>query len=209
MYMIATVYVDGFNLYYRALRGKPYKWLDLQKLFALLLPEHDVKAIKYFTAIVKPTEDNPGVADRQLTYIRALQTIDNIQIIRGQFLKHKVWLPLAEPQEGENKRARVLKWEEKGSDVNLASHLLLDSFNNAYETAAVVTNDSDLVTPIRMVRDQLNKPVILLSPSPQAGNELRTASTEVRYIRDDLLAISQFPIELQDANGRFHKPPSW
>ena len=32
------VYIDGFNLYYGALKGTPYKWLDLEALCRKLMP---------------------------------------------------------------------------------------------------------------------------------------------------------------------------
>ena len=49
-----AVYVDGFNLYYGALKGRPYRWLDLGRMCDLILKEHKVTRIRYFTAIVKP-----------------------------------------------------------------------------------------------------------------------------------------------------------
>jgi hypothetical protein len=51
---------------------------------------------------------------------------------------------------------RVLKVEEKGSDVNLASHLLLDAFQGSFDVAAVLSNDSDLIEPMRIVSQVLN-----------------------------------------------------
>lgn len=79
------VYVDGFNLYYGALKNTPYRWLDLFRLSQLLLPAHDVVQIKYFTALVTSRPTNPDQAARQQTYLRALQTIPNLQIIYGLF----------------------------------------------------------------------------------------------------------------------------
>jgi hypothetical protein len=47
-----NVYIDGFNLYYGALKGTPYKWLDLSRLCQTLLPSDTIHEIKYFTARV-------------------------------------------------------------------------------------------------------------------------------------------------------------
>ena len=59
--MRTFVYVDGFNLYYGALRGTPWKWLDLPDLFAKVLqPRHDILKVKYFTARVSGTAANPS-----------------------------------------------------------------------------------------------------------------------------------------------------
>ena len=35
--MRAYIYVDGFNLFYRALKGTPHKWLNLAALAKRLL----------------------------------------------------------------------------------------------------------------------------------------------------------------------------
>ena len=54
--MRTIVYVDGFNIFYRALKGTSWKWLDLHLLFRTVLgPYHDIRTIKYFTARVSAT----------------------------------------------------------------------------------------------------------------------------------------------------------
>ena len=64
--MRTFVYVDGFNLYYGALKGTPWKWLDLPALFAKVLqPHHDILTVKYFTARVSGTPADPSKPQRQ------------------------------------------------------------------------------------------------------------------------------------------------
>ena len=65
-----SVYVDGFNLYYGAVRRTPYKWLNLRRLCELLLPQNDVTAIRYFTALVTGPPNDPTKPQRQQTFIR-------------------------------------------------------------------------------------------------------------------------------------------
>lgn len=84
--MSTNVYVDGFNLYYGCLRERPGKWLDLERLFAQLLPDHDVKRIRYFTVRVSDRITHPGVAGRQHTYLRALKTLPTVQVHLGHFM---------------------------------------------------------------------------------------------------------------------------
>ena len=48
----------------------------------------------------------------------------------------------------------VYKTEEKGSDVNLASHLLVDAAHRDCEVAVVVSNDSDLKDPIELAQTE-------------------------------------------------------
>ena len=77
---LTNFYIDGFNLYYRALRGTPYKWLDLFKLCQSLMPSHQVGQIRYFTTIIQVRPPDLQAAQRQATYIRALETIPNLSV---------------------------------------------------------------------------------------------------------------------------------
>ena len=78
--MKTIVYVDGFNLYYGALRGTPYKWLDVVALCRALLPRHEVTGVKYFTARVSPRESDPQQRTRQQVYLRAIQARSPVEI---------------------------------------------------------------------------------------------------------------------------------
>jgi len=112
----------------------------------LLLPNDQIHRIKYFTALVSARPNDPDQPVRQQLFLRALQTIPNLEIILGTFLSHEVKMPLSPIGSG---YAKVMKTEEKGSDVNIATHLLVDGFRNDYELAVVVSNDSDLLLPIQ------------------------------------------------------------
>ena len=79
--MKANIYVDGFNLYYGALKDTPYRWLDIAKLCRIMLPHDTIDQIKYFTALVNPRPTNPDQLTRQQIYLRALQTIPNLQAV--------------------------------------------------------------------------------------------------------------------------------
>jgi hypothetical protein len=104
---------------------------------------------------------------------------------------------------------KVIKTEEKGSDVNLATHLLLDGFRNDYELAVVVSNDSDLLLPIQVVTKQFRKPVGLLNPQKDPSVKLIPHVMFVKNIRKNVLNNSQFPNVLTDGNGKFSKPITW
>ena len=75
-----NVYIDGFNLYYGALKGSPYKWLDLSALCHRMLPNDTINSIEYFTAIVSARPHDPNLPVRQQVYLRALRTIGNLKI---------------------------------------------------------------------------------------------------------------------------------
>ena len=207
--MRTYIYVDGFNLYYGALRNTPYKWLDLSELFRLLLPKDQILKIKYYTAKVKPRPHDPHAPVRQQIYLRALRTIPNLSIHHGHFLSQTVPMPLASSTQSPPKRVKVIKTEEKGSDVNLATHLVRDGFRNEYELAVLVTNDSDLLEPIRIVRNELQLRVGIINPHKKASQALVPHATFVKRIRPGLLAKCQFPNQLTDKKGTFHKPATW
>ena len=208
--METFVYVDGFNLYYGAVKGTPYKWLDIFKLCQLLLPKNKIIKIKYFTALVTARPSDPDQPNRQQLFLRALRTIPCLEIIHGHFLEHEVMMPLANPAPGTPKYVRVLKTEEKGSDVNIAAHMVNDGHNGLYKVAIVVSNDSDLVEPVKIVRNELKLPVGILNPFLKTPSyELRKHATFVKPIRKGVLAASQFSSTLTDKSGKFYKPPSW
>ena len=209
------VYVDGFNLYYGALKDTPYKWLNLDTLCRLLLAQHHtIDRIKYFTAQVSARPDDPDQATRQQIYFRALRTIPHLDIILGHFLTSHVRMRLVNPPAQGPRTAQVIKTEEKGSDVNLATMLLVDGFQDRYDVAAVISNDSDLALPIRMVRQILHKPVVVfnphaMNPKSKPSKTLRQVASQYRPIRAGALASSQFAPNLVDANGGFNKPATW
>lgn len=104
---------------------------------------------------------------------------------------------------------RVLSMEEKGSDVNLASHLLIDAFRHDCEMAIVLTNDTDLVEPIRLARNDLGLGLALLSPSDSPARSLRGTVEVVKKLRHGPLQASQLPDLLHDDRGQIHRPRAW
>jgi hypothetical protein len=105
-----------------------------------------------------------------------------------------------------NQRRRVWvdKTEEKGSEVNLASHLLRDAFSKKFEVAVLITNDSDLAEPVRIVAHELGLPVGILNPHQFHSRELRQYATFLKRIRPGDLVACQFPRTITD--GRVLSP---
>lgn len=204
--MKANIYVDGFNLYYGALKNTPYRWLDIAALCRVMLPHDTIGQIKYFTALVNPRQTDPDQLTRQQVYLRALQTIPNLEIIYGHFLTHEIMMPLAPPKSG---YAKVIKTEEKGSDVNLALHLLSDGYSNAYDVAVIISNDSDLLLPIQFVKKQLGKKIGILNPQKHPSKMLIANADFVKNIRKGVLSKSLFPTSLTDSLGVVTKPARW
>ncbi len=202
-----SVYVDGFNLYF-AIRFTPYRWLNVAKLASLSVSGTDLAAVRYFTARIEARADK-GAPARQDIYLRALRTIPNMTIHYGQFLSNRVRMALTQPPFIGPKTVEVWKTEEKGSDVNLASYLLSDGFRARYERAVVISGDSDLVEPIKMVRDELGLQVVVLSPTTRYSLELHDVATAYHVMTDGTYKAAQFPEKLTDAIGEFHRPDGW
>lgn len=209
MKLETNVYVDGFNLYYGCVKGTPYRWLNLSKLCTMLLPGYRINHIRYFTSLVTPTLNDPQKLQRQLTFIRALETIPNLSVHYGYFMTHPVWRPLTNPPKEGPTMVEVLDTKEKGSDVSLATYLLVDGFKKDYQLAVVMSDDSDLVEPIKLTINQLGLPVGVLHPYRTHSAELSQVAEFYRPIRERVLRASQFPPVLVDAGGTITKPTTW
>jgi hypothetical protein len=102
--------------------------------------------------------------------------------------------------------------EEKGSDVNLASYLLLDCFNGDFDEAVVVSNDADLAVPIDIVVNTFHKPVGVINPHikrRRSATLQKVASWTFQSINRHHIANSQFPPTLTDSQGTITKPATW
>ena len=207
--MATNVYIDGFNLYYGAVRDTPYRWLDLEALCRRLLPKDDIKRVRYFTAKVSARPGDPQQPQRQQTYLRALETLPQVSIHYGHFLTHPVRMRLVNPEPNGPDTVEVLRTEEKGSDVNLASHLLLDAFMDDCDVAVVVSNDSDLRTPIHIAEQQLGVTVGIVNPQRASKRSRALKGTFFKQLRPSVLAACQLPDVMADEIGTFRKPASW
>ena len=207
--MRTFIYVDGFNLYYRALKDTSYKWLDLKKLFQLILqPQNQIVQIKYFTAIVSGSND-PDKPTRQKAYLNALQNyIPEVSVYYGHFLSHVVRAPLATPINGK-RTVDIIKTEEKGSDVNIAVHMLNDAWLDLYDCAVVVSNDSDLAESMKLITvNHPHKIIGLISPIKGHPSKELMKYAKFKYkIRSGPLSASQLPDPIPGTNIR--KPFTW
>lgn len=203
------VYVDGFNLYHGALRHTPYKWLNVHALAKSLIDDGKaITKIKYFTARVSPRANDPDQPFRQHLYLRALGTI-NAQVVYGRYLSHVVKMFKANQVPGADPFVEVVKTEEKGTDVNIASHMIVDAADNLMDCAVLISGDSDLTTPVKICKNKYGKCVGVLNPQRQKCRTLEKEATFYKHIREVSLASCQFATVLSDAMGSFHKPTRW
>ena len=201
-----VVYIDGFNLYYgmRSKGWRRYYWLDLSRLAERLLRSGQTLAgVKYFTARVVPDADSMDKARRQNIYLEALGTLPELRIHYGYYLPKTQRCP--------DCGATWQTYEEKMTDVNIAGELLSDAYEDAFDTAIVVSADSDLARPITMVRERFEgKRVVVAFPPARASKRLRTVATASFTIGHGVLNNSQFPERIIMPDGQvLTRPTEW
>ncbi len=200
------VYVDGFNLYYglKDSHLKKFYWLDIQRLGrALLKPEHQLLHTKYFTARISGAAHGDSSLraqginakrKRQSDYLEALGTRTEFTMYFGLYLNTtaqclgcgRVWIT---PQ-------------EKMTDVNIATELLSDAFQDAYDAAFVISADSDLTPPIKTIRRLFpKKSVVVAFPPGRSSKELAKNANGVLHINQTMLIGSQFPKRVVKPDG--------
>ena len=204
----AIVYIDGFNLYYGAVRNTRFKWLNLQKYFELVRPADDIQRIHYFTALV----DGSHRVDQE-EYLAALATLPKVNVVLGRYM-HKPLVCRVTSCRFAGKR-EFMRPEEKQTDVNIALQMLDDAHQGLAERFILVSGDSDLVPAITMVKARAPQIEIVVyvpanHPSRGAAVELRTAADKARNLPLIQLAHAQFPQTFQGpGNRRIRKPASW
>ena len=211
--MRTMVFVDGFNLYYSAIKGKGagFKWLDMHKLFALnLSPGNNIVGIRYFTARVSGNPSDPLKPQRQATYLAALKaSTPNLAIHYGQFKERKQRGRLVDPLIPNVRMATISSPSEKGSDVNLAVHLLNDAWLDAFDCAIVVSRDSDLAESMALIRKHhpTKKLGLLGVQGKHMPKELKNHAHFERHIMAGQIKGSQFPSVI--TGTRITKPVGW
>jgi uncharacterized LabA/DUF88 family protein len=193
----AIVYIDGFNLYYGLNSfGSKYKWLDLQTLAENFINDDntEIVAVKYFTALVK---GDAAKSERQKTYLNALTAnCAKLSIEYGHFLfKDKTCRNCGH-------LTRIP--EEKKTDVNIACSMLKDAYSNAFDLAYLISGDSDLVPPVKIVTE-LGKVVIVAHPPKRKSDELCKVASNWFAISEAKIRLSQFPNQI----GSIQKPTEW
>ena len=212
--MAAFVYIDGFAVYHMCFRHSAdrnhLKWLDFRALAAALLPNEDIAKVRYYTARVGDLPEDPQRASRQDAYLRALATLPGFEICQGNFVKSKRDVRLVSPPAGVDPRQTAWVRQEKRSDVTLATHLITDAFDGQMSVALLMTNDSDFVEPVRIVRERFGVRLIVISPDDRVSKRLAKAASFARPLDYGLLEECQLPDVVVDAEGReIYRPPAW
>lgn len=199
-------YIDGFNLYFglKHKGWKKYYWLDLVTLSAALLkPGQQLQATHYFTARIRSNGRNTDDMKRQTTYIDALTSRPGLTVHEGHYLK--------KTRRCKSCGASWPDYEEKMTDVNLAAQMLVDAYENRFDTALIISGDSDLTTPIQQVRKRFpQKRLIAVFPPNRHSAQLKKNANGFLTIGEDKLRQNQLPDPVINTAGfELQRPTHW
>ena len=201
-----AAYIDGFNLYFglRDRKLKAYYWLDLGALVVSLLKPHQRLAqLDYFTARIRSTPGNQEDAKRQSTYLDALVAAGSTRIHYGHYL--------AKTRRCFECGAFWEAHEEKMTDVNIATRMLVDAYENQFDTALLISADSDLVTPVTEIRKRFpGKRIVAAMPPGRASKNLRKAVDASFQNGEANIRKSQLPDRIPTESGFIlQRPATW
>lgn len=194
------VLIDGYNYYhkiaaYQRNQKVCVKWLDYKSMLCAAIKGHlkselfDIE-IFFFSAIAK----HRGIASqlRHRTYLNALKK-SGVNIVLGEF-KEKYIYPCRDCKQ-KNSNERILKHEEKHTDVNVAITLLEKALTNEFDRAYLLSEDNDYVPAVRRVKELFPEKEIIICPPPQKNycvHNLLTASGEPDFYRFNWRQIRHF-----------------
>lgn len=188
-------FIDGLNLHHAIsrLRTPHLHWIDLQALtkFYIKSRDEEVTRILYFSSL--STHMDESSQKMQHSFVTALQ-LRNIKPILGHFKQKDRYCPKC--------LSHYRTHEEKETDVNIALALLDLAYQNVYDRALLITNDSDLAPAIRNVRERFpNKKITIIAPPlSRHCNELTQAASGKMTIQIQHLEKSLLPEVIVDAS---------
>ncbi len=193
--------IDGFN-FYHPIDSKPefhkYKWLDFSKLVTCFIPKSDeVVGIYYFTAETKVSEDK---RKRQKLYLEVLRHM-HVSVVLGEFKKA-------------SRKCRSCgewykEWNEKLTDVNIASALISKAFTQEYDKAVIVCADYDITPAARTVKQFFPEKIIeVVIPFSRKAEEIKKSYDRFHHLKEEHLLSSILPTEVKLDSGKIIKRPS-
>jgi uncharacterized LabA/DUF88 family protein len=199
-----VAYIDGFNLYYgmKADHGRKHLWLDLQSLVERLLrANQELREVQYFTARVR---DDPEAEERQAVYLDALASYcPKVRRVEGRFQERT--------RRCRDCGARWIGCEEKETDVNIAVALVEGAVRNSYDTALLISGDSDMrpaVAAVKRLRSE--KQIIAVFPPRRNAVGLIVAVDGYIRIGSDKIRKAQLPPKIVTAGGIIlERPAHW
>jgi uncharacterized LabA/DUF88 family protein len=143
---------------------------------SLLRPGQTLEQITYFTARVR---NDPEGQRRQSDYLDALASYSSrVTVVDGRFQE--------KPRRCRDCGAAWTVYEEKETDVNIAAALIEDAVLDRYDTALLISADSDLCPAIvTMKRLCPEKRIIAAFPPKRHSADLKRAVDGYLSLGDD------------------------
>ena len=209
-----NVYIDGYNLYHGLKKMRmsdpdwqKFYWLDMVKLFDhFILPGQTLQKVFYFSA---PDHD-PDRRLRQEILFRANKLMNPVrfEVIYGKYYKKNLMCKLC--------TGRYKTHEEKRTDVNICAYMMSDCALNNIDAVILVSADSDLITPIELIRrDYPNKKLRLFFPpllqSRELTNVMKVIKKEPIYLsrHKQKFITSLLPDVVSKDNTTLTIPDKW
>ena len=217
--MRTIVYIDGYNLYYGALRHTEHKWLDIFELFKtrILLPETELMEVRYYTApVLGSLCDDPESPQRQRQYLQALRKLypSKISIVEGKLIKGSSVLRLVDPipELPELEKVKVSTLTEKKTDVNIAADMVAAACLGHVDQIVLCSNDSDMEGALKNIRQhcpdvRVGLVAPISSPGRHISNDLKQCVHWVKTLNEDSLTAAQLPIKIP--NTSIKRPKNW
>lgn len=218
-----AVFIDGFNVYHfldKTANLNKYKWLDYRKLAGCFLPSRStITSIYYFTAFARW---RPDKLKRHKLYIRALRSrgikeiIGKFKPVKRKFVyrdnsSHKIFNTRDGKIRGRIKEGYT--FEEKKTDVNVAIYLINGAFKDEFDTALIISGDTDFEPAIANLRINFpNKEIIVVVPNRKIAGSLRylVGKGNCYSLEERHLKASQLDDPITLPNGKkLTKPSNW
>ena len=198
-------YIDGFNFYYglKSKKWKRYYWIDPAAMSrALLKPNQELVACHYFTARIRQAHTGQNT-QKQTIWIEALETREDITVHYGHYLL-----------KSRHCNTCGATWnisEEKMTDVNIATQLLVDAYEDKFDTAILVSGDSDFSTPVQEILSRFpNKKIIIAFPPRRSSEQLKKIASGFFVIGESKLRKNLLPRQITKPGGyTIECPQDW
>lgn len=197
----ASLLIDGFNVYHSLLSqtGHKYMWFDYFSFFEKFIRQDQCIAdVFYFTALANWKPDS---VRRHKIFISALKN-KGVKVVLGRFKKKERYCP------------KCTKYfnghEEKQTDVNIAVYLLKEAVKNNYDTAYIMTNDTDIIPAIKAVKElRPDKKIGIIFPLGRKADELKQVCDFYRFTKRKHFSNNQLPETINLPAITLTRPASW
>ena len=196
-------FIDGFNLYHSLdcnVAYYKYKWLNLDKLAHCFVTSNDkIEKVFYFTTYA--TWDQVKLVKHQI-YVKALQFV-GVEVVFGAFRYVDKTCRIC--------RKQYKTFEEKQTDVNIAIKLFQAAVQDLWDTAIIISGDSDLIPAIKAVKSTFPaKRIGLVIPIGRRAEELKQVVGFHMKLKEKHLVTSQFEDEITiDGGIKLTRPATW